>query len=111
MLGIGGVLWQSARTASEARRANATKDFLVGVFEASDPRIAGSRPRGEITARELLDVAALRLDTQLKDDPETRSELRELTATIYTYLDELEPARRLADAGLDRVDVDHGIEL
>jgi len=96
MLGIGGVLWQSARTASEARRANATKDFLVGVFEASDPRIAGSRPRGEITARELLDVAALRLDTQLKDDPETRSELRELTATIYTYLDELEPARRLA---------------
>ena len=96
MLGIGGVLWQSARTASEARRANATKDFLVGVFEASDPRIAGSRPRGEITARELLDVAALRLDTQLKDDPETRSELRELTATIYTYLDELEPARRMA---------------
>lgn len=95
-LGIGGILWQSARTAREARRANATRDFLVSVFKASDPRVAGSRPRGEITARELLDLAAVRLDSALLSDPATRSELRELTATIYTYLDELEPARRLA---------------
>ncbi len=95
-LGLAGILWQSARTAREARRANATRDFLVSVFKASDPRVAGSRPRGEITARELLDLAAVRLDRELLADPETRSGLRELTATIYTYLDELEPARRLA---------------
>ena len=97
-LGVGGILWQSARTASEARRANATKEFLVGVFKASDPRVAGSRPRGAITARELLDLAALRLETELALDPATRSELSELTATIYTYLDELAPARRIARA-------------
>ena len=97
-LGLGGILWQSARTASEARRANATKEFLVGVFKASDPRVAGSRPRGAITARELLDLAALRLESELALDPETRSELSELTATIYTYLDELAPARRIARA-------------
>ncbi len=97
-LGLGGILWQSARTASEARRANATKEFLVGVFKASDPRVAGSRPRGEITARELVDIAASRIEGELAADPETRAELRDLTATIYTYLDEIEPARRLADA-------------
>ncbi len=97
-LGLGGVLWQSARTASEARRANATKEFLIGVFQASDPRVAGSRPRGAITARELLDLAARRLETELALDPATRSELSELTATIYTYLDELDPARRIARA-------------
>ncbi len=95
-LGLGGVLWQSARTASEARRANATKDFLVGVFQASDPRVASARPRGEITARELVDIAADRIEGELAEDPDTRSTLRDLTATIYTYLDELEPARRLA---------------
>lgn len=97
-LGVGGVLWQSARTASEARRANATKEFLVSVFKASDPRVAGSRPRGAITARELLDLAALRLEAAPALDAETRSELSELTATIYTYLDELAPARRMARA-------------
>ncbi len=97
-LGVGGILWQSARTAREARRANATKEFLIGVFQASDPRVAGSRPRGAITARELLDLAARRLETELALDPATRSELSELTATIYTYLDELAPARRIARA-------------
>ena len=95
-LGIGGILWQSARTAREARRANATKEFLVGVFQASDPRVASARPRGEITARELVDIAADRLEGTLAEDPDTRSALRDLTATIYTYLDEVEPARRLA---------------
>ena len=95
-LGLGGILWQSARTASEARRANATKEFLVGLFQASDPRVASARPRGEITARELVDIAADRIEGELAEDPDTRSTLRDLTATIYTYLDELEPARRLA---------------
>ncbi|MEO8198444.1 MAG: serine/threonine-protein kinase, partial [Thermoanaerobaculia bacterium] len=95
-LGIAGILWQSSRTAREARRANATKEFLVGVFKASDPRVASSRPRGEITARELLDISAGRIEQELAGDADTRAELRELTATIYTYLDELEPARRLA---------------
>jgi|CXWL01.1.fsa_nt_gi serine/threonine-protein kinase len=95
-LGIGGVLWQARATAREARRATAIKDFLVSVFKESDPRVAHRKPRGELTARELLDLAAGRIDRELADDPATRIELLGLTATIYTYLDELDPARRLA---------------
>ncbi len=75
--------------------AAATRDFLVGVFRGGDPRQKQQRPRGETTARELVDLAAARIDHDLRDDPETRLELLDLTATIYLYLDETEEARRM----------------
>lgn len=95
-LGIAGVLRASAAAAREARRANATKEFLLSVFTASDPRVTRDRPRGEMPARELLDIATGQLEDRLVDDPETRSKLLSLAATIYSYLDDLPSARRLA---------------
>ncbi len=97
--GMLGVLLQARATSAAARRAEATKDFLVEVFKGSDPRVARTKPRGEITARELLDIAAHDLEVGFEDDPETRIELLGLTATIYTYLDEIGAARRLAEMG------------
>jgi serine/threonine-protein kinase len=99
LAGVLGVLLQARATAAAARRADATKNFLVEVFKGSDPRIARAKPRGEITARELLDLAARELEEGFSDDPETRIELLGLTATIYTYLDEIGSARRLAELG------------
>lgn len=97
--GVAGVVLQARATAAQARRAEATKEFLVEVFKGSDPRVARAKPRGEITARELLDIAAGDLEGSFADDPETRIELLELTATIYTYLDEIGAARKLAALG------------
>lgn len=97
--GVFGVLLQARATSAAARRAEATKDFLVEVFKGSDPRIARTKPRGKITARELLDIATHDLEVGFEDDPETRIELLGLTATIYTYLDEIGAARRLAEMG------------
>ena len=94
--GVGGVVWQSAQKAREARRAAATRDFLLGIFQGGDPRVPRSKPRGQTTARELLDLAAARIDHDLRDDPETRLELLDLTATSYLYLDELPKAREFA---------------
>ncbi|WP_293389548.1 serine/threonine-protein kinase [Nevskia sp.] len=74
-VGIGGVLWQAQRTAEQARRADATKDFLVSLFIANDPRIASDKPRGEITARELLELGADRVEREFADDPLTQVEL------------------------------------
>jgi serine/threonine-protein kinase len=71
--GIAGVAWQARRAQGEAARATATKDFLVSVFRTSDPRIAADKPRGETTARELLDRGAARIETEFADQPETRS--------------------------------------
>jgi serine/threonine-protein kinase len=86
--GIAGVTWQEIRAERETRRATAIKDFLIGVFRASDPRIAADKPRGEITARELLDISAGRIETGFAQTPETQLELLGVTADIYRELDE-----------------------
>ena len=91
-------IWQAkvardaAHTAErEAARANATKDFLVRVFRASDPRIAAQdKPRGEITAKELLDLNAPRIDKDFADDPDTQIDLLGVTASIYHAFDDQE---------------------
>jgi serine/threonine-protein kinase len=79
---------ESRRAEEEARRQKATRDFLVGIFKASDPRIASDQPRGAITARQLLDLGARRIDTRFVDDPATRIELLGIVADIYGELDE-----------------------
>ena len=105
-IGVGGVLWQSGQTAREARRAAATRDFLIRVFQGGDPRREQQRPRGETTARELVDLATARIDHDLQDDPETRFELLDLASTIYLYLDEIEEARKMV-----RLEVEAGEAL
>src|SRR5258708_4385452 len=81
---------EAQRAESEARRQKATKHFLIGVFKASDPRIASDKPRGTITAKELLDVSSDKIEKQFANDPETEIELLGLTADIYGELDENE---------------------
>jgi serine/threonine-protein kinase len=86
--GSAGIAWQAVRAEREAQRATAIKDFLIGVFRASDPRIAADKPRGEITARELLDISAKRIETGFAQRPATQIELLGVTADIYRELDE-----------------------
>lgn len=102
VIGLAAALWQAqkariaAQTAEqsaqkakqEAARATATKDFLVNVFRASDPRIAQDKPRGQITAKELLDLNAPKIREEFKNDPETQIELLGITASIYGALDD-----------------------
>jgi serine/threonine-protein kinase len=75
----------------DAARANATKDFLVRVFRASDPRMAQDKPRGQITAKELLDLNAPLIAQEFAGDADTQIELLGVAASIYRELDE--PAR------------------
>jgi serine/threonine-protein kinase len=80
---------------SEARREKATKDFLVSVFKASDPRIAGDKPRGTITAKELLDISSERIQKEFARDPPTAIELLGTLGDIYIVLDETGHALQL----------------
>jgi len=99
LLGAFGVAVWEAKIAREAERgavrdaarANATKDFLVRVFRASDPRIAQDKPRGQITAKELLDLNAPHIAEEFAGDADTQIELLGVAASIYRELDE--PAR------------------
>jgi serine/threonine-protein kinase len=87
---------EAARNATrEAARANATKDFLIRVFRASDPRIAQDKPRGEITAKELLDLNAPRIERDFAGDPDTQIELLGVAASIYHAYDAQEQYQAL----------------
>ena len=85
-IGVTVVAWEANEAAQQARRAEAAKAFLVDIFSASDPRIASDKPRGEITARELLDLGATRIEREFADDPPTQIDLLGTVADIYREL-------------------------
>ncbi|QDH71092.1 serine/threonine-protein kinase [Marilutibacter alkalisoli] len=88
--GLVGTAWQARRAEQQAAQATAIRNYLVQLFKASDPRIASDRPRGQITARELLDIGSARLDSEFADRPELQLEMLGLTAEIYRALGERE---------------------
>ena len=79
LAGLGGTIWQArlaaerARVASaEAAKQRAVRDFLVHLFQASDPAHSLGR---ELTAREILDRGRQGIDTALAGQPDVRAEL------------------------------------
>jgi len=96
--GLAGTLWQARTARQEARRAEEVKNFLAGIFEISDP----SQSRGEkVTARELLDRGAARVDRELKDQPALRAEMTGVLADVYERLGMYDQAEPLARTSLD----------
>jgi len=93
--GSAGIAWQAVRAERAAQRATTIKDFLIGVFRANDPRIAADKPRGEITARALLDASAKRIESSFAQEPETQIELLGVTADIYRELEETQRSNAL----------------
>ena len=83
-----GLAWQVHRADLAAQRAKKTQEFLVSVFRATDTRLPSEKPRGEITARELLDRNADRIEAEFSEEPELKVELLGLVAEIYSDLDE-----------------------
>jgi tetratricopeptide (TPR) repeat protein len=93
--GSAGIAWQAVRAEREAHRATTIKDFLIGVFRANDPRIAADKPRGEITARALLDASAKQIESSFAQEPATQIELLGVTADIYRELEETQRSSAL----------------
>src|SRR5262245_8366923 len=101
LLGLAGTAWQAAvaarerdRARLEAERAEKVKEFLVGLFKASDP----AESTGEaITARELMDRGAERIEKELAGHPSLQAELFEIVAGISHELGRYEQARSLAE--------------
>ena len=97
MLGIAGTTVGFIRAVAaekvateEARTATRVTDFLVGLFEVSDP----DQSQGEtITAREVLEQGAERLDTELADEPRVRARLLTTIGKVHRNLGLYEAAR------------------
>jgi serine/threonine-protein kinase len=96
---------QVARTARERARAEEVSGFLVDMFELSDPfKARGS----EVTARELLDHGAQRIETQFADHPETRAALLSTVGKVYARLGLAREAQPLLEKSLAGLIETHG---
>ena len=73
----------AAAARAEARRAERVKGFLVSVFEQADP----TRTEGaDMPARRVLAEGAVRLRTELREEPAVRAELYDAVARIQSSL-------------------------
>ncbi|MCG8371600.1 MAG: serine/threonine-protein kinase [Proteobacteria bacterium] len=78
----------------EAARANETRDFVTSLFEFAAPdKSLGDR----LTARQLLDLGAQRVDEELAGQPQLRAEMLLLLATTYGQLGLYDTALPLAE--------------
>jgi tetratricopeptide (TPR) repeat protein len=102
---------ERAAAQREAKTATRALDFLVGMFEEADPMALpgegvasapGEKPRGEtLTAKEVLERGAKRLETELKDEPIARARLLGALGEVnldLQLLDAAEPHLREAFA-------------
>lgn len=95
--GLGATLWQAREARVEAERALAARNFMVQLFEASDPDIAQGR---SVTARQLLDQGTHQVRTAFPDTPKLRTEMLLLLGDLYRKIGENAPAAPLLQDGL-----------
>lgn len=81
---------QATVIAQERDKAVQIKDFLITTFTSAHPDNAERR---DITARELLDRGAERIDAELIDNPELHAELLLILGDVYSGLQLFEPAK------------------
>ncbi len=83
---------EAARANQEAVVSAEVARFLTGLFAVSDPGQSRGRP---VTAREILDKGAARVDTELAHDPVLRASLLFTLGDVYRNLGALDTAEQL----------------
>ncbi len=87
--GVSATAWQAIRARRAAADAETVARYLVELFDLASPL----RPQGDaVTARELLDRGAQRLDTELVGQPALQARLRAVLGRVYASLGLYEPA-------------------
>jgi len=91
------IVWQSRQIAREAQNTLQVKNFLFGLFTAVDPRAAKGR---EVSARELLDRGAERIERNPVLDPVQRAEIESTLGRIYYQLGLYDQADKLQSSAI-----------
>ncbi len=86
-----------ARATAEADAARQVTDFLVGLFRVSDP---GEARGNAVTAREILDKGAQRVQAELADQPVLQGRIMNTMGTVYSALGLYDAARPLLTEAL-----------
>jgi serine/threonine-protein kinase len=90
---------QARTIARERDVAENVTAFMIDIFEAADPSVA----RGDqITAREILDKGAARVERELADQPEVQQRMLRAVGEVYLQLGLHAEARPLFQRALDR---------
>lgn len=88
---------QRALAQAEAETARQTTSFLVDLFRVSDP---GEARGNTITAREMLDKGAQRIQSELAHQPAVQATLMDTVGTVYMSLGLYSQAQPLLDTAL-----------
>ena len=88
---------QTLRAEAEARTSKEATRFLVDLFRIFDP----SEARGsKVTAREMLDKGAVRIESELAAEPAIQATLMDTVGTVYMGLGLFSQARPLLDGAV-----------
>jgi len=86
------------RAILESQKAEQAADFLTGIFEVADP---SSSPGDTVTARELLDRGAERIDSELADQPAVQAQMLNVIGGVYHGLGMFAKAETLVTRSLE----------
>jgi serine/threonine protein kinase/Tfp pilus assembly protein PilF len=109
LLGAAAMLfWQGQHALAEARRAQAIQDFMLGLFESTDPNIAR---RGDMRVAELLQDGAQRAQRELHEQPAVLGELLLTIASLQSGFGRYDEALSLVEASPPSNDDAHNLRL
>jgi serine/threonine-protein kinase len=92
-------LWQATVAREQARRAELVTGFVIDIFRVADPQGA---PGGvKLSAVDVLDAGAQRLDAQLASQPQLAARFGEVMGTIYVELGQYDRAIALLKHAID----------
>ena len=97
LVGLAVALRQAENARAQAQRAERVKELLISIFREADPE-KGQGPA--LTAREILDAGARRVETELGTEPEVQAELLDSIAQIQRSLGLFDPAQAAAETSL-----------
>ena len=91
-------IFQAQEARLESRRAAATRDFLIGLFENANPELHGGR---DVSAKHILESAELKLQDSSGFDVELKTELYATIASLWAFLGDFDRARRVTQKRLE----------
>jgi eukaryotic-like serine/threonine-protein kinase len=97
LIALGWALLERQRAQAETRRAEAVQAFLATTLGTHDPEVAQGRT---LSARDLLDRGAARIDTDFAADPAVRARLHAQVAQLYNRMGAMTEALRHIDAAV-----------
>lgn len=91
---------QAQRTARERDKAEQVTQFIVDLFQHSDPDAEAATPGDTLTVRRVLEEGAQRMRTELLDQPAVRASLLAAIGGVYRSLGLYDEARPLLEEAL-----------